>query len=80
MKKFQATTLRNATVYSIPWGGAGAALEGKGTLFLLPGRIRVAVFPGKTATCIVTELRFNDDERMNKAGYDLIERSLKFSR
>ena len=62
------------------WGrqqGVGKQLSG--TIFFMPGRFRLFSFRNERSTVVVMETRFNEDETLARAGFDLIEQSFELT-
>lgn len=60
------------------WGGhQGQGVELRGKILIAPGRLRAFTFSNEVTAVVVTEIRYDEDEQFNRAGYDLIESSFE---
>jgi len=61
------------------WGSHEEAegVELRGLMALMPARIRVASFATEKGAVVICEIRFDEDERMAKPGFDLIAESFE---
>ena len=74
--------VQNATLTSYTtWGSySGHGLEARGKILVTHGRVRAFGWSTDAVGVLVTEIRYDEDEVLNKPGYDLIESSFRLAK